>query len=64
MNPWLAYLAVMLAFVVGYMIGHRFGSRPNEEQYNCGWLDGYYIGRRTPTVTTANATYTPTQGHP
>jgi hypothetical protein len=66
MNPWLAYLAVMLAFVVGYMIGHRFGSRPNEEQYNCGWLDGYYIGRGIarpdtkqpvpPMVTTTNTT--------
>jgi hypothetical protein len=58
----LSYTAVVLAFLLGYLIGHRFGSRPNEERYNRGWLDGYDIGRRTvqPTTnTTTSATLTP-----
>jgi hypothetical protein len=58
----LTYTAVLLAFVVGRMIGHRQGSRPNEERYNRGWLHGYDIGRRTvqPTTnTTTSAALTP-----
>jgi phage head maturation protease len=43
----LSYTAVILAFLLGRMMGHRQGSRPNEERYNRGWLDGYDIGRRT-----------------
>jgi hypothetical protein len=46
MNPWLAYLAVMLAFVVGYMIGHRFG-RVHSDRH------------RVLSVMTTNAAYTP-----
>ena len=58
MNPLAAYFAILLAFVLGYWIGHRFGSRPNDERYNRGWLDGYDIARNMPT-TTSNASFTP-----
>jgi hypothetical protein len=56
----LSYTAVILAFLLGRMMGHRQGSRPNEERYNRGWLDGYEIGRRTARPDTPSKEPVPT----
>jgi hypothetical protein len=49
MNPWLAYLAVMLAFVVGYMIGHRFG-RDSDSQRVLSVMTTTTSGALTPVT--------------